>query len=96
MNYQNWKNNCIEPEVHSPFQDFENDVSKFFSFVPFVGSVYQLITSGFIVCQERKKWQKIHSVFLLTFFFYFIKAKKRLLNGPLKLVYDVVYLQFCN
>jgi len=52
------ENNCIEPEVLSPFQDLENDVSKIFSFVPVAGSVYILTSSGFYCAAGKKEIAK--------------------------------------
>ncbi|GES75034.1 hypothetical protein GLOIN_2v1486018 [Rhizophagus clarus] len=45
-------------EVLSPSQTIENNMSKCFSFVPVVGSVYQLTASGFYYVSGKEKTAK--------------------------------------
>ncbi|EXX51653.1 hypothetical protein RirG_260010 [Rhizophagus irregularis DAOM 197198w] len=47
--------NGIEPEVLSPSQNIENNMAGYFSFVPVVGSVYQLTASGFYYVTGKEK-----------------------------------------
>jgi hypothetical protein len=65
--------NGIKPEILSPSQNIENNVAEYFSFVPVVGSVYQLTASGFYYVSGKEKM-----------------AEKRLLDGSLGLVFDIV------
>ncbi|CAB4420554.1 unnamed protein product [Rhizophagus irregularis] len=47
--------NGIEPEVLNPSQNIENNMAGYFSFVPIVGSVYQLTASGFYYVTGKEK-----------------------------------------
>jgi hypothetical protein len=47
--------NRIKPEILSPSQNTENNVARYFNFVPIVGAIYQLTASGFYYASGKEK-----------------------------------------